>query len=218
MDGQEIEESLDESGDPILGAAELARAVVHDDLGDLEASLVGQDGDEAVELAVERDLVEDLAAIGLEAAVVVVELAAGQAADEPVEDPAGADLVPGVVPGPLPAADDVVPFVELGQEPGDLGRVVLEVAVEGEDDRALRRPEARRERRGLAEVAAEPDAPDPRVGRDRVPDHPPRAVAAAVVDEEELGRPEAVRLDRSGQLGVEGGQALGLVDRAGRRR
>ena len=73
-----------------------------------------QHGDEAVQLAVEADLAKHFAAIALHAAVVVVQLAAGQGADHPVEDPAGADLVPGVVPRLLPAADDVA-FTNTGE-------------------------------------------------------------------------------------------------------
>ncbi len=54
-----------------------------------------------------------------------------------------------------PAADDVVTLFELGEKVGDLVGVVLEVAVHGEDEVALRVVEACGEGRGLAEVAAE---------------------------------------------------------------
>ena len=104
------------------------------DLGDAKPSRVRQDRDETVQLAVDADLAQHLAAVKLEPAIVVVQAAAGQRADHPVEDPAGIDLVPGVVASLLPAADDVVSLFELGQEAGNLGRVVLKVAVEREDE------------------------------------------------------------------------------------
>ena len=49
---------------------------------------------------------------------------------QPIENSRRQDLVPGVVPLALPAADDVEALVELGQKRGDLGRVVLQVAVD----------------------------------------------------------------------------------------
>ena len=57
----------------------------------------------------------------------------------------------------LPAADEVEALVELGQQPRDLGRVVLEVGVDRHDDVALGVREARRQRRCLAEVPAQAD-------------------------------------------------------------
>ena len=89
-----------------------------------------------------------------------------------------------------PAAHHVEALVELGHEARDVGGVVLQVAVRGHDDLAPRVVEAGRERRGLAEVAAQAHA-RARGGR------APRAramrlggaVARAVVDEEDLVGP-----------------------------
>ena len=78
------------------------------------------------------------------------------------------------------------PCVELVEEAGDLGGVVLEVGVEGEDDVASGGLEAGGEGGGLAEVAAEADGADAGVGGGEPADGGPGAVAAAVVDEEEL--------------------------------
>ena len=78
-DGEQVEQPLDEPGDAVLRRAEPPGAVVDLDLADPEPSRVRQDGDEPVQLAVDADLVEHLAAVDLEPAVVVVELAAGQA-------------------------------------------------------------------------------------------------------------------------------------------
>ncbi len=109
------------------------------------------------------------------------------------------------MPGPLPAADDVEPGVELGQEPGDLGGIVLPVAVEGEDRLPPARPEPRRQGGGLAEVPAEPDSPDPRVAPGQLGDDPPGVVAAPVVDEDDLPFPlaEPNGVERGDQLVIE---------------
>ena len=114
------------------------------DLADPEAPGMRQHRDEPVQLAIDADLTQHLAAVELEPAVMIVQAAAGQTADHPVEDAAGIDLVPGVVPGLLPAADHVIALVELCEEQGDLGRVVLKVAVEREDQVAPRAAGKRR--------------------------------------------------------------------------
>ena len=59
--------------DAVLRAAELPRAVVDHQFADAEAPGGGQHGHEAVQLAVEPHFVEDLAAVALHAAVVVVQ-------------------------------------------------------------------------------------------------------------------------------------------------
>src|SRR5207244_3165270 len=101
------EEPLDEAPDAVLGAAEAARPMVDLDLADTEAAGLGQDGDEAVQLAVEPDLAKDLGAIAFHAAVVVVQVDAGQPADHPVEHPAGQDLVPGVAADSFPPRNHI---------------------------------------------------------------------------------------------------------------
>src|SRR5262249_12125487 len=106
FDRQEVEEALEEAPGAVLGPPEPPGAVVDSQLADPEAPRGGEHGDEAVQLAVEADLAEDLGAVALHAAVVVVQADAGHGADEEVEDPARPDLVPGVVADALPAADD----------------------------------------------------------------------------------------------------------------
>ena len=61
---------------------------------------------------------ETCAAIDLEPAIVVMQMAAGHRADHPVEDAAGVDFVPGIVPCPLPSAHDVEAFLSLSRKRG----------------------------------------------------------------------------------------------------
>src|SRR5262249_34994909 len=129
-----------------------------------EASRPRQDRDEAVELAVQAHLADDIDAVGLHAAVVVVQLDASQLAHHPVEDPTGEHLVPRVAADALPAADDIQfaairpAAFEGGEEARYLGWIVLQIGIEGDDGLALDGAEAGGEGRCLAEVAPEADA------------------------------------------------------------
>ena len=100
--------------------------------------------------------------------------------------------------------------VERLEQPRHLERVVLQIGVHGDDVGAARGAEARGERRRLAEVAAQAQAPHPRVGgRERL-DRLPRAVAAPVVDEDDLDV-EAVAPGGLGDLAVKLLEARALV-------
>ncbi len=85
-DGEQVEEAAQVALEAVARAAVLARAVVDRQLGDAEAAVVREHGDEAVQLAVEPQALHDLGAVGLEAAVQVVQAQPGDAAGDPVED------------------------------------------------------------------------------------------------------------------------------------
>ena len=59
-----------------------------------------------------------------------------------------------------PSAHDVVPFLELVDQPGKVGRVILAVAVQGGNQLAPGEVEAGGQGRRLAEVRPEPDDPE----------------------------------------------------------
>ena len=63
-----------------------------------------------------------------------------------------------------PAVDEVVAFVDLGEHRGDVFGVVLEVAVDRDDDVARGMFDAGAHRGGLAVVAAELDDAEARLG------------------------------------------------------
>jgi hypothetical protein len=165
-----------------------------------------------VELAVKLHLVEHLAAVALHAAVVVVQLDAGERTDEPVEHPARPDLVERVVADFLPPADHVKPLFDARQETGDLPRVVLQVRVERHHEPAARRVKPRAQRRGLPEIPPEPQPPHAGVGLGDLADLLPRRIGRAVVDEDDV---EVIPAEPRHlvQLGVELRQALVLVER-----
>ena len=106
--------------------------------------------------------------------------------------------------------DEVEALVELREQARDLGGVVLEVAVDRDDDVAGRLGEAGIERRRLAEVAPQADDAHVVVGVVEPRERAEGAVGRAVVDEDRLpGRPSAV--ERGGELVVEQRDALLLV-------
>jgi hypothetical protein len=162
-------------------------------------------------LAVERDVVYELAAVGLEGGPEVVDIDAGDAGHDPVgaaRGDAAEDEIVGTVGAP--AADDVVAFFEACNEVGDLVGIVLEVAVHGDEHVALGVVEASGERGGLAEVAAELDDEDARVDGGDLFEQAVGAVARAIVDEDHLEGVADLLHDQLDAV-VEGGDVLFLV-------
>ena len=184
--------------------------MVDDDFADAVSAAGGQHGHEAVQLAVEPHFAQHLAAVALHAAVVVVQFHARQAADHGVEDPRRQDLVPGIVADLLPAADDVEIVFHGGQEPRDLVRIVLQVGVERHDHLAADQGEAGAQGGRLAEVAAEANAADLRIGRGQAADDVPGIVPGTIIDEDHV-QLVAVGRGHFTDLAMQGFQALGLV-------
>src|SRR5690606_8369253 len=106
QDREEVHEPVEHPLHAVLALAVLARTMIDDELFDAKAAVVGEDGEEAVEAAVDGELAHAVDAVGLEAAVEVVQADAGQAADDGVEDPRGQGLVDGVVADFLPPGDE----------------------------------------------------------------------------------------------------------------
>ena len=104
--------------------------------------------------------------------------------DEPVGDPRREAAHEVVLPVLAPAVDHVVPLVQFGQQPGDVGRVVLAVGVEGDDDPAAGMVEAGGEGCRLAVVAAEADGDDVVIFGGQLLQAGEATVLAAVVDEQ----------------------------------
>ena len=131
-----------------------------------------------------------LGAERLQRAAVVADRHAGDLADQPVGDARGNlardQLVLAVV---APADDEVEAGVDLLQQQRDVGRIVLQVAVHGDEHFAVRVLDARRHRRRLAVVAAELDDAQPRIAACERRSDRDRVVLAAVVDEHHLERP-----------------------------
>ena len=86
----------------------------------------------------------------------------------------------------------------------------MQVGVECDDELAPSCAETGRERRRLAEIAAEANPPDSAIGVHQPPDFRPRAVGRAIVDEDDL-QIVALLLSNGDQLRVQGREALCFV-------
>ncbi len=147
------------------------------------------------------DRVDDVAAVGAQHAALVGHPDVGDALAQPVHR-ARCDAPPPRVLARSPhAADVVVAGVHLGQQAGDLLRRILQVGIERDDALAAHVLEAGDDRHVLAVVGVEQD--DPRhvgSGQELVLEQRRRAVAAAVVDEDDLVR-DMQRVERRIQPG-----------------
>src|SRR5262249_25882098 len=86
-----------------------------------------------------------------------------------------------------PAGNDVEAFIQLGDDGGNVRRIVLKIRIERNDDAAFRMVDSRRERRRLAEVPPQMNDPDVRLFR-KIVENRARAVGGTIVDEDEFER------------------------------
>ena len=82
--GQQIEEDAEGAPDAVMALAPFAIQVADGNLADRGAIPTGQRGNEAVHLAIERNVLDHLAAIGLEGRAEVVNVHAGKLGHQPV--------------------------------------------------------------------------------------------------------------------------------------
>src|ERR1700734_4030806 len=138
-------------------------------------------------LAVKRDILDDLAPVGLESGAKVVDIDSAESGHQPVGAARGNAAKDKVVAAlGTPAADNVVAFFELGEEVGDLVGRVLEISVHGENTVALSVIKTSGKSRGLAEVAAKLDDENTRIYGCNLFKQTVGAVAGAVVNEDQF--------------------------------
>jgi hypothetical protein len=136
---------------------------------------------------VKRQALRQVAAHDAQRAAHVREGRAGRLADQPVAAVAGdlAEHKAILAPGTL-AEDGVVAVLEFFQQQGQVGRVVLQVAVHGGDDVAAAVIDAGLQRCRLAKVPAQAHHLDPAVGGGELLHPAVTAVDAAVVHQDQL--------------------------------
>ena len=135
---------------------------------------------------------------------------AREGARDAVEEPREQTARERILSARLPPGDEVEALVELGQEPRNLGGVVLKIAVDRDDDVAACLVEAGDERGRLAEVSAQADDSDVMCSVVQPGERGERSIGRAVVHEDCLpGR--ADRFERPGELVVEKRDASLLV-------
>ncbi len=175
------------AAETVVALSVFARWVRDGHLADARAIPARKRRNEAVHLAVERNVLDDLAAVRLEGGAEVVNIHAGELRHHPVGDARRHAAQHEVVSTlSAPSADDVVTLFQLGEKARDLAGVVLQVAVHSDDEFAGCVIKAGCQRRGLAEVAPQFDDEDARIDRSDLLEKTVRAVARAVVDEDQL--------------------------------
>ncbi len=218
LDHEQVEQDAHGAREAVLAVTEAARVVVHLHLQHARARRARHRRQEAVLLGVDRQVLDDLAAEGLERAAGVVHRRAGHPGDQAVGGPGGnAPQEEAVVAPPPPAGDDVEALFQGGHHARDVGRIVLQVAVQRDHHLPVGAVEARGQRRGLTGVAAEADHMNARVARAQRQHRGQAPVGRAVVHQDQLpagGRARAIAfaVQRRADLLVQHGQALLLVE------
>jgi len=208
----EIDGDLEDAAVAVLALAGRAGIVLDDDLADARAVHRRVHGDEAVHFAVEARVANDVGAVGLQRAAVIVQLHAGDAADEPVGGAGDLGPEPGVLAVLAPAADDVVValFEHVAEAADFLGRI-LAVAVQRHDDRCAGRPESGHQRSGLAVIAGQVDDAEARLAGRQFIQQRPGPIAAPVIHDDQLEAP-ALGRQRPHELRNDGRNAGFLLE------
>src|ERR1041385_9134111 len=189
-DRHEIEKHLSDPREPVLAPPQPAGMGPDLHLHDPGAGGGGrQRVDEAMEVGIQGEPVDELASIRLERAPGVPDRNAADPAKDAVGHPrrelAAQERV---LAAPPITRNQIVPLPELRHQRGDIRRVVLEVAIHADDDLPPGMIESGLERGGLSIVLGQRDQADPLVGGGDREDGLRGPVAAPVVDEDQLPR------------------------------
>src|SRR5205085_12661262 len=116
-DREQVEKYAEGTPDPVVRNAALTVHVLDRDLADGRAMPRSQRRDEAVQLAIKRNLLDQFAAIGLESRAEIVDVYAAELGHEPVGDSRRNAAHDEIVNALLaPSADDVVSLFQLFEE------------------------------------------------------------------------------------------------------
>ncbi len=183
VNGEDVAEDLEDPVEPIFGGAETAGVMFDGDLGNPGPGHAGQSRKEAMHFPVAVNRPDTFGPVGLQGAPVVVKMYAGGPGDKEVGNSRRENAGKMILPIFAPAADDVISLVHFGQQPGNIGGVVLQVPVHGHDDLPPGMVEAGDHGRGLAIVATEFDGPELGGAGFQPFDDFPGLVPGSVVDE-----------------------------------
>ena len=180
---------------------------------------LGKGGDKGGGFLAAIDVVDDVTIVGAQHAAVIAHVHTGHLVGGDVDDTRGGAAEQGVLPFPADRPDHVVPLFHLGDQHGNLFGGVLQVGVEGDDDLSAALLEGGKNRHVLAEIAVELDHPHFRESSCHALEDAERAVAAAIVGENDLeafadplhDRIEAVDERREVQFLVEDRDDYGYV-------
>jgi hypothetical protein len=165
----------------------------------------------AVQFAIERNLVKNVAAVSLKRRAEVVNIHAAQLSHQPVRNLRRNAAHPEIIDANLaPAADNVVTGGNLFQKQRDVGGIVLQIAVHGDDVFAAGVVKSGGEPGSLAKVAAQLDHRNAAVDGCNLAQRGESAVARTIVHQNNFKR-LAGRFHHRFQAVIEVGDVLLLV-------
>ena len=186
-DGKEIKEDTERASEIVVRSTALAVHVADGHFADGCAIPRRQRGNKAMEFAVERNLLENVAAIGLEGCAEVVNVDARNFRHHPVGDARRQTTHPEVVDAYFaPATDDFISGGDFFQEERNVVGIVLQIAIHGDDVLAAGMIKSRGQAGGLAEVAAEFNDSHAAIDSCDFAQHGESVIAGAIVDENDF--------------------------------
>ena len=208
----QVKENPESAGDAVMRFAFVPVDVPDGNLADAGAIPRRQGGNKAVHaLAIERNLLDQFAAVSLVGGAEIVQIDAAQLRHQPVGATRRNAPHHQIVDAHLaPAAHNVVALINFFDEGRNVVRIVLQIAVHGDDVLALGMVETGRQSRGLAEVPAQLHHHDAAVDGGDFPQQVEGLIAAAIVDEDQL-EAFARRFHHGRQTVIEFGDALLLI-------
>jgi len=159
FDREEIENNAEGPPDSIFGFTGDTGAVIHHDFRDISTHPGAEGWNESVHFSIEADILQDIAAVGLQGAAIVMELNARNVGNQTIrEHGREAAIDKGILPVFAPAAhDSIVVRFHFFQQAGDINRIVLEIGIQGDNDILGCSVNAGCHRGRLAEIPAETD-------------------------------------------------------------
>jgi hypothetical protein len=134
----------------------------------------------------QEEILENLAAKYLHAAVHIVQAHPAKKPRKGVEKPGGQDLEDVVLSAATPADHEVVALVELRHQAGKLSGIILEISIKRRYETPAGTPEAGSEGFGLSMVAVKGDQAKKGIFSKQLQEYIPGGVPAAVIDKNDL--------------------------------
>lgn len=148
--------------------------MMRDHLATTSPAKMGQDWNKAMHLAVEIQFTGDFAADRFERTTQVVDWEFGGARDEPIGDPGRqASTQEKVLPLFSPTMDQVVTLVDRVEHHRNIGRIVLQISIQGYQDFTLGMIDTCLHRRRLPKIAAQDHGFDAAVAAGQFLDNAP---------------------------------------------
>src|SRR3984957_15267277 len=190
---EQIEEDPESARDSVVRLAAGTNDILDRHFDDFRAVEGCERGNEAVHFAIQADVLDDFAAIDFEGSAEIVDVDSGEFGHHPVGNTRRQAAHDEIVHALLaPAADDVAASGFKGfQHYRDVVRVVLQVAVHGDDDFAGSVVKTGGEGGGLAVIALEAGDGDARIIKGNLAENLRSRVAALIVHINELDGFEA---------------------------